>query len=245
VVLGPFAVTLRAEWAEGESRTEPSDISGLVHHHVVFANPSSGTEVTLELARFSAKSVRIQLIDNQDGNRDLAGAMNTDNCLAGVNGGYFDENFGPLGLRISQGNILVPLVRGRLMTGVFTFSDGQARIIRASEFSKRDHPAVALQCGPFLVDRGRAVKGLNNTRMARRTFAATATAGQVVLGCSSDLSLAELSDLLATAGDLKIQQALNFDGGSSTAFWFKRKDGTAFSVREQKPVRDYIGLRAR
>src|SRR2546423_10281408 len=114
----------------------------------------------------------------------MASAIMSANCVTGVNGGYFDENFAPLGVRISEAKVLAPLVRGRLMSGVLMFSDAQARIVRTSEFSKRDHPAVAVQCGPFLVDHGHAVKGLNGTRRARRTFAATAAAGQVVLGTS-------------------------------------------------------------
>jgi len=42
--------------------------------------------------------------------------------------------------------------------------------------------------------------------------------------------------------DLKIQRALNLDGGSSSAFWFARANGSAFSIREQKPVRDFVGV---
>ena len=51
--------------------------------------------------------------------------------------------------------------------------------------------------------------------------------------------------MLATtsfADDLKIQRALNLDGGSSTAFWFARENGTTFSIPEWKPVRDFVGV---
>jgi hypothetical protein len=47
------------------------------------------------------------------------------------------------------------------------------------------------------------------------------------------------------AEDLKIQRALNLDGGSSSAFWFAREKGSAFSIREQKPVRDFVGVVAK
>jgi hypothetical protein len=53
--------------------------------------------------------------------------------------------------------------------------------------------------------------------------------------------------LLATAGiarDLKVQRALNLDGGSSSGFWFAGADGV-FTIREQKRVRDYLGVQAK
>jgi hypothetical protein len=35
---------------------------------------------------------------------------------------------------------------------------------------------------------------------------------------------------------------MNLDGGSSSAFWFAREDGSAFSAPGQKPVRDFVGI---
>jgi hypothetical protein len=101
---------------------------------------------------------------------------------------------------------------------------------------------VALQCGPFLVDRAQRVTGLDADRVARRTFAAIANADQVILGFCSDISLTDLSAILTAGRDTKVQRALNLDGGSSSAFWFKRKDGSVFSIREQKSVRDFLGV---
>ena len=43
------------------------------------------------------------------------------------------------------------------------------------------------------------------------------------------------------ADDFRIERAMNLDGGSSSAFWFK--DGAApFSISEQKTVRDFVGV---
>jgi hypothetical protein len=42
--------------------------------------------------------------------------------------------------------------------------------------------------------------------------------------------------------DFRINRALNLDGGSSSAFWFKRSNGSVFSISEMKNVRDFIGL---
>jgi Phosphodiester glycosidase len=237
------ALPLQAEWVQRQSHIEQSVVPSVVHQHLVLANPESATEATLDLAKFSQKSCRVRLIDNADGDRSLAIVMAATNCLAGVNGGYFDENFAPLGLRVVDGKMFRPLVHGRLLTGIFSFSNGQARIARLNEFSRGERTVVALQTGPFLVDHGRVVAGLDVKRPARRSFVAMTAGGEVWLGCSSELSLAELSELLGKGtGDVRIQRALNLDGGSSTGFWFKRKDGTVFSIPEQKPVREFIGI---
>ena len=96
----------------------------------------------------------------------------------------------------------------------------------------------------MIVDLGRAVRGLEATRPARRTFAAVAARDRAALGFCSDVTLTDLANILAAqvTNDLKIQRALNLDGGSSSAFWFRRKDGSAFSIPEQKTVRDFIAV---
>jgi hypothetical protein len=108
-------------------------------------------------------------------------------------------------------------------------------------------PTAARQSGPFLVEGAKAVPGLNGTRAARRTFVATAAGDRAAIGYSSHVTLAQLGALLATpriASDLKIQRALNLDGGSSSGFWFGG-EGEPFSISEQKPVRDYVGVVAK
>jgi len=83
-------------------------------------------------------------------------------------------------------------------------------------------------------------------RSARRTFAAIASANRAALGYCSDAPLADLARILATPlGDFKIQRALNLDGGSSSAFWFRKDDGSAFSIPEEKSVRDFVGIVAK
>jgi len=116
--------------------------------------------------------------------------------------------------------------------------------MRTREFPRQQKFNAAVQCGPFLVDLGRPVRGLEETHQARRTFAAVAKPDRAALGFCSEISLAELADILASAqlaDDFKISRALNLDGGSSSGFWFAREDD-AFSVPEQKTVRDFIAI---
>jgi uncharacterized protein YigE (DUF2233 family) len=171
--------------------------------------------------------------------------MRNEKCLAGVNGGYFDEKFAPIGLRIANGQTIASLQRARLITGVLVASSRGVQIVRSREFSRRPTVTAAIQCGPFLVERGQPIGGLNDSHLARRTFAATTTGDRALVGVCSSVSLAEFSKVLAItsfAEDLRIERALNLDGGSSTGFWFARENGSAFSIPEQKSVRDFVGI---
>jgi uncharacterized protein YigE (DUF2233 family) len=174
--------------------------------------------------------------------------MSRENCAAGVNGGYFDTSFKPLGLRASDGKVTSALVRARLLTGVLCASRRGIEIERLAEFSRARRCDAAVQSGPFLVDAGAGVRTLEARRSARRTFVAVARSGNAALGVSSELTLAQLAEVLANrslTSDCAVWRALNLDGGSSTAFWFKKADGAVFSISEDKSVRDFIGVSTR
>jgi exopolysaccharide biosynthesis protein len=239
-----LAATAQADWTILSTASEPGR-DGLVHRHVVLESPVGTERVTVDLAIFSTKSCTLRVLQNDGGGDGLGEMMRHEKCLAGVNGGYFDENFAPLGLRIANGQMIAPLQRARLITGVLTASPRGVQIVRSREFSRRLGVTAAIQCGPFLVDRGQPISGLNDSHRARRSFAATTNSSRALVGVCSGVSLAELAKILATtslAEDLKIERALNLDGGSSTGFWFARENGTVFSIPEQKSVRDFVGI---
>ena len=198
----------------------------------------------MDLAIFSAKSATLRVIDNPAGEDDLAAAMRRIRGLAGVNGGYFDPQNAPVGLLISDGKLIAPFRKARLLSGVLVAAKGRVELLRASEYSSRKTATAALQCGPFLVDGGATVTGLNKTKPARRTFVLTSGSDRVAIGFCSPVTLAQVGEILATARltpDLRVQRALNLDGGSSSAFWFAGERG-AFSISEQKTVRDFVVL---
>jgi Phosphodiester glycosidase len=245
VLLVAVATVARAEWVATHSETEPGFVAGVEHRQLVFENTQTGARAIVDLAVFVAKSFVTRSIDNPNAETALAGAMIRAKCVAGVNGGYFDEQFAPVGLLIVDGNTTVPLQRARLLTGVLLATPRGMQLRRTRELSAHPDAQSAVQAGPFLIDGGKPVSGLESSREARRAFAATAGT-RAALGSCSEISLAQLAAILATAfNDLKIQRALNLDGGSSSAFWFKRRDGTEFSIPEEKPVRDFIGVAAK
>ena len=252
--LSPVALLLllvsaaQAQWAQISSQSEPSPTKGLEHRYLVVEDSNSGERASLELAIFSTKSCRLRVIDRSSEPRaDLDDVMPRGNFLAGVNGGYFDPEYRPIGLLIVDGIMVAPLQKARLLSGVLSSSAKKVQISRIAEFSLTQKPDAAVECGPMIVDLGKSVRGLESSKMARRTFAAVSSGDKAALGFCSDVTLADLSGILAIVAipDFKIQRALNLDGGSSSAFWFKRANGSAFSIAEQKPVRDFVAVVAK
>ena len=221
--------------------------AGIEHRHVVVEDSGLGQRADVGVVVFSAKSCALRVIDNPEG-ESLSTIMKREKCVCSVNGGYFDPEFKPIGLRISNGETFSPLRRARMITGVLLQSDRGIDVIRVGEFSRARRITSAIQSGPFLVESSTPVRGLNSSQLARRTFAGIANRDRALLGVCSDVSLSELANILATvavAGNSKIRRAMNLDGGSSSAFWFARENGSVFSIRGQKPVRDFVGVVAR
>jgi exopolysaccharide biosynthesis protein len=243
VLLVALAGSAQAEWNVLSAESEAGR-AGIGHRHVVVEDAAGGQRVAVDVAVFSAKSTALRVIDNPDG-QSLGAVMKRENCVCGVNGGYFDTEFKPIGLRVVGGTTFSPLRRARLITGILLQSDRGIDVVRVGEFSRTKKIITAVQSGPFLVEGNKRIRGLNDSQLARRTFAGIATNDRALVGLCSDVSLAELANILATApvlGDSKIRRAMNLDGGSSSAFWFAREDGSAFSISGRKPVRDFVAV---
>ena len=234
-----------AEWkmATSESETAPNEL--VEHWQTVAQNDETGERANLHFAVFETRRATLRIIDQpQEPRRDLAETMTQMRCLAGVNGGYFDPADAPVGLLVSDGRRIAPLQKSRLLSGVLTATANRVDVVRARSFWFSEKIKAAVQCGPFLVERARPVARLNDSRPARRSFAAVDGEGRAALGVCSDISLAQLSKILCltkVAGEMKIARALNLDGGSSSAFWCAGKE-SAFSIAEQKAVRDFVAI---
>jgi uncharacterized protein YigE (DUF2233 family) len=205
----------------------------------------NGTEqAQLHLAVCDLRQTTFRMIDQPNEPRaTLAEAMQRSGALAGVNGGYFDQDFGPVGLLVTGGRFVAPKRKARLLSGILSVSNGRVRLQRSADFSTAGKVSEAVQCGPFLLERRRAVAGLDNTRAARRTFAGL-NGNRFVLGFCSPVTLAELAKILAALSAdpaSAMERALNLDGGSSSAFWVATGE-TPFSIAGFKQVRDFVAV---
>lgn len=230
---------LRAEWRlESSRRLSAGHVPVAVFQKTV----SEGLSVGLRFVLFDSKRCTLRVVDNPDGG-DLAGAMKRTGCLAGVNGNYFQSDRTPLGLVICDGKTLHPLERAKLLSGILTVTRNRIALLRTAEYQPDRRITQALQAGPFLVDRGGPVAGLNDTRRAERTAVLSDGRGHcALLVCCGPVTLAEMARILSGPGiitEMHVVRALNLDGGSSTAFWVKEPPCYR---REFKTVGDFLGV---
>ena len=211
---------------------------------VVVKSVAAESELRLYLVWPDPVRTRLRVLDNPGNARRLEQAMREQDCLAGVNGGYFHSDTTPLGLVVSTGRRLHPLERTRLLSGLLIVPDRRPTLLRVREFSPSMAFSEALQVGPFLLDRGSPVSGLDNTRRARRTVVLVDRAGRYGLAViESPVTLAELAGLLATPGivhERQISRALNLDGGASTALWVRTRTGEEVYLPEWNRVRNFL-----
>ena len=232
-----------AEWRVTSSAKELSASESAEHWTTSVEEVTLGLRATLHLALFDSRTATLRVLDQPNGPRqDLATAITGSDAIAGVNGGYFDPENAPVGLLISDGRLLSPLRKAKLLTGILFATPNRVDILRTSRYSMKPRPQTALQCGPLLIEHGESVAGLNDSRTARRTFAGVDGKGRTLIGISSAVSLAQLSQIVSltnSAGEFRATRAMNLDGGSSTAFWFASDHGP-ISFPEQKTVRDFV-----
>ena len=234
------ASTARAEWAIEPA--EPKDApSGLQFSE--FKATQGSQSVELLVVTFNTKGHSLAVMDNPEGAFTLASAAEKRGALAAINGGYFHANRTPLGLVVRKGKTLHGAERAKLLSGIVSVRGNKVMIQRAAEFKPSPSVREALQAGPFLVDGGKSVSGLNATRAAARSVVFTANSGHAGLLVCRYTTLAETSQILSaltlpTAG--RIARALNLEGGSSTGLWVKGE--SPFYLREGKEVRNYLGI---
>lgn len=149
-----------------------------------------------------------------------------------INGGYWEWHLGKpraIGWVVSNGKQLSPL-RKKLDGGVLMVQRGKARIERAAGLStKTQGVELAVQCRPRLVEANQVVPQLNTEGRAARTAVCIRDGGLTLDAYLSEPrgrspTLAELGIWLAAEG---CTDALNLDGGPSTAAVFRGVDGVS------------------
>ena len=210
---------------------------------------SDGRSIRLAAVSFPSSKSIFQVIDNPPGNRQsLSSALATSRAVAGSNGGYFHKDFTPLGLAVSRGETIHRFERAKLLSGILAVRHGRMELVRSGKFESGSDVQEALQAGPWLVEKSAPVAGLDDTRSARRTIIANDGKGQWALIATSSITLADASRLLCAKGiigPLKIANALNLDGGSSTALRAGLPPEILIDITAFGPVRNYLTIAPR
>lgn len=237
------AVQAEADWTLVRSTERPTEHKGAVRHWVKeFRKGESGRTIQANLVLLDRTKTGLRVIDLPERTSVAEGLKNA-GAIAGVNGGYFQPDRAPLGLVVSDGVRLHPFQKAKILSGVLLVTPKGAQLLRNAEYKGGAGIRQALQAGPFLIDNGKPVAGLNATRADERTVVLADRKGVVGLLITNHITLADLARLLATPGlfpEVNVVRALNLDGGSSTALWIK---GTPpFSRSEWKRVRNAVAV---
>lgn len=186
---------------------------------------SGETQVRVTAVVFESGPITLRVLESASpGAATLENSLRHAGAIAGVNGGYFHKDFTPVGLVVADGKTIHPLERAKLLSGIVgARADGSVAIVRTGAYEPKKSGFVqAIQCGPMLIEDGKAVMGLESTRLARRTVVATGKGGNVALIHMTSVSLASAAEILTIPGILDTWrpfQALNLDGGTSTGLW--------------------------
>jgi hypothetical protein len=207
------------------------------------------------LVRFNAAAFELIVIENgprraETSFHNLADAMERLNCDAGSNGGFFDlGTFQPNGLMINQARSVGQFDRKNWAEGVLAVRAGAPILDDRDHFELNDSVTELLQTGPWLVRNGVPRTAFTNDETPRRrTFIAKDGKGNWLLGHVGGSTLRELAVQLRSptiAGIMPVQDALNLDGGPSSALWVRENSMPAYYIRENTIVRNFIGIRKR
>ncbi len=206
---------------------------------------ASDRNVLIKGIFFSEKNYTFRVVDNPTKNQGTLGAaMSAGNFVAGTNGGYFHADWRAVGLEIADGETLNGFERAKILAGIFVVTGGKPRLVRSADYTSSKKDTEALQCGPYLVNESTATNGLDEQRRARRTVIATDGKKNWALLIFSPVTLADTARILTSDTifpNFKVAEALNLDGGSSTALW-AATPGKPTYLREIASVRNYLGI---
>ncbi len=140
-------------------------------------------------------------------------------ALIALNGGFFNPNKSPLGLRISEHRVLNPL-KPISWWGVFFIKNQHAAITTPYEFRTQKNIDFAIQSGPRLVVDGK-IPALR-AGYANRSVLGIDPRGRVIVVVTENLPITttDLAQILK-APPLNCVDALNLDGGSSSQVYAK------------------------
>jgi exopolysaccharide biosynthesis protein len=178
--------------------------------------------------------------EKTDAREELSSMVRRYDAVAGINGGFFAGQGGALGLVYRDGRMLVPHVSrrpprsgfgltraGKALFGRIAAVGPNIKDVDGGDWSEAQ---LALGGGPRLLKSGVAKvtadleelgpKGNDITRVAARTIVGLTHSGKVMFGTvtgyqDNHKQGTQFGPLVAWLKSLKIQEAVNFDGGAS------------------------------
>lgn len=138
-------------------------------------------------------------------------------ALISINGGFFDREFNPLGLRITNKKLTNPLKRISWW-GIFSIKNDKPSISNINHFNYDQEIQFAVQSGPRLLIKGK-IPSLK-PGIADRSALGITPDGKIIILVSTNMAMTthQLAELLKSP-PLSCKDALNLDGGSSSQLY--------------------------
>jgi uncharacterized protein YigE (DUF2233 family) len=147
-------------------------------------------------------------------------------CVAGISGGFYDEENKPLGGFISEGKVRKVPIKSLLLDGFLWILGNQAAITIESP----QRADISLQSGPLLILNGNLTNlSIKQDKFARRSVAFLTEKRELMFmiifdpqNITSGPNLEDLPLILKTIDKkqgFSIQNAINLDGGNASAIY--------------------------
>ncbi|MBY0377147.1 MAG: phosphodiester glycosidase family protein [Gammaproteobacteria bacterium] len=167
--------------------------------------------------RINLKNNELSLVTAKDLAREHASIeeySEFSKALLAINGGFFDNHYKPLGLRIYHKRQQSP-AKNISWWGIFYIKNQKPHLTSASQYSPDRQIEFAIQSGPRLLINNR-IPALKPGRAERSALGITHDGRVIILVTDNmPLSTTELAQLMK-AQPLNCENALNLDGGSSS-----------------------------
>src|SRR5437588_806846 len=169
LLLLAIVASAHADW-NALSVEQDAGRTGIEHRHVVVEDTGLSQRADVDVVVFSAKSCALRVIDNPEG-ESLSTIMKREKCVCSVNGGYFDPEFKPIGLRISNGETFSPL--RRFLQRVLVRTRGWQRVFNCrpktgARFCRCRSEVTSRLCHPERSERSQIVSVVNAVKNDQR-----------------------------------------------------------------------------
>jgi uncharacterized protein YigE (DUF2233 family) len=237
-----FAGNTRADWEVLSTAILGTPAEGVSVIETNLERNTTEDSARLFAIIFDNRSHTLSVVDSpKPGKSRLSTTLESRQAIGGVNGGYFEPDFKPVGLVVAEGKTRQKFKTAKILTGIVATSpNGGVSIFRSNRFDPEPGAySAAIQCGPMLLEDSAPLEGLNSQKIARRTAVATGPGQRCALIYLTSVTLADAAEILALPkilGAWAPTTALNLDGGSSSTLWARN----IISLPEIKRVRNFL-----
>lgn len=170
------------------------------------------------------------------------------NCDAVINGGFYKEDYTPLGLFIANNKNYGRLIKSKVANGFFYQENNGNRVISNQLPFDLNNLDFVLQTGPFIIVRNSRI-AINNDEQARRSLIGTDSENRLYLisiilkenyysgPYLSDLPV--IFSLPQVKNELNLTKLLNLDGGGAS-FFYSKDDEETVTLSSISPIGSLI-----